>query len=470
MTNFTAPVLAGITSSIVSAVLSAIAHAISSGIASLASWAIGGLAHAASATTAVNLGSWFQGPWRAMLTVASLAALPLFIVGILEVLAHGEGVGGLLRVLGRLVLAGVGALVALALVQLLLGLVDVSCEVVEHTSGISISAALARLGTALGVTAVVGGGGVAAVGALLLALLAALAALVLWLELAMRTVLILVATAFLPLGLSGLLWPKTASWLRRLGEILTAIVISKLVIVVVLVLGAAALTNSTISLTTPGADIDAMVQGVAFLGLATLGLPIALRVVPFAAEAALSSGRGGVLVRSGAAASRMAASANSTSSLLRRTRGSGTSSTDGSEPSDPGSGSPGTGPGGGRGPAGGAPTGSPSGPHPAGGGPTPASSAATKATGGRGGAPGAASDGSGSRSPTRPTTTPAPAGAHGPIDRTTVDTASRIHTPSEPVPSSSATPRPTERPTALPSTPTTRPAPTVRTRPAGGMS
>jgi len=32
------------------------------------------------------------------------------------------------------------------------------------------------------------------------------------------------------------LWPKTASWLRRLGEILTAIAISKLVIIVVLVL------------------------------------------------------------------------------------------------------------------------------------------------------------------------------------------------------------------------------------------
>jgi len=50
-----------------------------------------------------------------------------------------------------------------------------------------------------------------------------------------------------------------------------------------------------------------MVNGVAFLGLATLGLPIALRVVPFAAEAALSPGRGVLLVRSGYAASRLAA-------------------------------------------------------------------------------------------------------------------------------------------------------------------
>ena len=225
----------------------------------------------------------------------------------------------------------------------MLSLVDVSCEVVEHASGISIAAALARLGTALGVTAAVGGGAAAAIGALLLALLAALAALVLWIELAMRTVLILVTTAFLPLGLSGLLWPKTASWLRRLGEILTAIAISKLVIVVVLVLGAAALTNSPISLTSPGSDLDAMVSGVAFLGLATLGLPMALRVVPFAAEAALGAGRGGALVRSGyRTASRFATGADSTSTLVRRVRPSGSSGTDGDgSPPPPPSAAPG---------------------------------------------------------------------------------------------------------------------------------
>ncbi len=352
------PLLAGITSSIVSAVLSAIAHAARSGITSLASWAIGGLTHAAVSTTAVNLHSWFEGPWRAMLTVASLAALPLFLAGVLESLSHGEGVGGLARVLGRLVLAGVGSLLALALVQLLLGLVDVSCEVVEHTSGISLSAALARLGTALGVTTALGGGAVATTGAVLLALLAALAALVLWLELAMRTVLVLVATAFLPLGLSGLLWPKTASWLRRLGEILTAIAVSKLVIIVVLVLGAAALTRSSFSLTTPGSDIDAMVNGVAFLGLATLGLPIALRVVPFAAEAALSPGRGGVLVRSGYAASRLAAGASSTSTLVRRVGGAGSSGR-----GDASGGAPGTAGPSGKGPR---PTPPSGGPRPAG--------------------------------------------------------------------------------------------------------
>ncbi len=77
--------------------------------------------------------------------------------------------------LGRLALAGVGSVVALALVQLLLGLVDLACGLIEHGSGISMGAALSRLGTALGLSAVAGGGVVAAVEVVLLALVGALA-------------------------------------------------------------------------------------------------------------------------------------------------------------------------------------------------------------------------------------------------------------------------------------------------------
>jgi len=410
-----APLLAGIVTSVVSSVLSALARGFTSGITSLASWAIGGLAHAASATTAINLNTWFQGPWRAMTAVAVLAAVPLFLAGVLESLVHGEGVGGLGRVVGRLLAASFGSVIALGLVQLLLSLVDVSCELVERGSGISMSAALARLGIALGVTALARGGTAAAIGALLLAIIAALAALVLWLELAMRSVLILVATAFLPLGLAGLLWPRTASWLRRIGEILAAIAISKLVIVVVLILGAAALTASPIALNTPGADIDAMVQGVAFLGLATLGLPIALRVVPFAAEAALSPGRGGMLLRGGYGASRLAAGVNSTSTLLNRVRGHGKSDSAEGSGGESSSGSPG----GSAGPRpGGGSTGGPSngsrGPRPggapAGGAATPPSSGPASSGPASSGPASAASKGAGS-APQRPAS---PAGGSAP--------------------------------------------------------
>ena len=386
----TPPLLAGIVTSVVSSVLSALARGFTSGITSLASWAIGGLAHAASATTAINLNTWFQGPWRAMIAVAVLAAVPLFLAGVLDSLLHGEGVAGLFRVVGRLLLAAFGSVVALGLVQLLLSLVDVACELVERGSGISMSAALARLGIALGVTAVAPGGTALVIGELLLAVIAAIAALVLWIELAMRSVLLLIATAFLPLGLSGLLWPRTASWLRRIGEILTAIAISKLVIVVVLVLGAAALTSSPISLNTPGADIDAMVQGVAFLALATFGLPIALRVVPLAAEAALSPGRGSVLARAGYGASRLAGGVNSTSTLVNRARKRAESNSSGGAED---TGSSGTSPNGPTGPRPGAgPSGPPGSPRPPRPGGTPSSGTGTSPSSARGTGSSGASD------------------------------------------------------------------------------
>jgi type IV secretion system protein TrbL len=306
------------------AVLSAMAHAISAGVVSLAAWAIGGLTHAATATSAVTLDTWFKGPWRAMVSVAGLVAIPLFLIGVVSALLRGEGAGAMAKVLGRLLGAAVGGVLALAGVELLLALVDVSCQIVEHVSGVSLASALARLGVALGVTGAVGGPQTAGIGAIVLALLAALGALVLWLELVVRGALLLVAAAFIPLALAGMLWPATASWMRRLAEVIAAVAVSKLVIVVVLILGAAALTASPLSISTPGADLDAVVSGVAFLAIATLGLPMALRLVPMASEAALGAGLGAVLVRRGLRAPTTASRHMSAArGLLHQVNGSG---------------------------------------------------------------------------------------------------------------------------------------------------
>lgn len=282
--------------SIGAGIVSAVTSAIGSGIVSLSAWALGGLTHAATATTTPQLSTWFQGPWRAMLAVGAVVAVPLFLVGVLSALVRGGGPSGVARVLGRLLGAVAGVVLALGLVQLALVLVDYCCHVVEDGSGVSLAAALSRIGLALGIAG--GPGGAAGIAAVLLALLAGICALVLWLELALRSALIVLGTAFLPLGLAGLLWPASATWLRRMAESLGAVIASKLVIVVVLVLGAAALSASPISLGTPGADVDSMVEAIAFLALATFGLPIALRFVPLAAEASLHAGSARAALRS----------------------------------------------------------------------------------------------------------------------------------------------------------------------------
>lgn len=316
------PSASSIAADVVRDLLGALARALDAGIVSVAAWAIGGLTHAATATTTVTLDTWFRGPWRAMVSVAAIVAVPLFFIAVLSVLLRGEGPAGLARVLGRLLAASVGAVLALAGVELLLALVDVACAVVEHVSGVSLAGALARLGTALGVTGAVAGPPATGIGAVILAVLAALGALVVWLELAVRSALVVVAVAFLPLGLAGLLWPATSSWLRRLAEVITAVAVSKLVIVVVLILGAAALSASPLSLDHPGADLDAMVSGVAFLAIATLGLPMALRLVPMATEAAVGAGLGAVFVRKALRApTRVPAHVGAVSGVLRSVNG-----------------------------------------------------------------------------------------------------------------------------------------------------
>jgi len=312
--------------SIAGDIVSAFARTIGGGIVALADWALGALTHAATATTEPSFDSWFAGPWRAMLAVAGVVAVPLLLVATVSALVRGEGPGGVVRILGRLGLATVGMVLALGLVRLTLGLVDEACGLVEGLSGVSLAGALARLGVALGLGAAAGGPSVGAAGTILLALVAGIAAFVLWVELALRTALLVVATAFLPLGLAGLVWPATAGWARRLGEVIVAVAASKLVIVVVLVLGAAALSTGPLSVNAPGASLDVIVQGVAFLGLATFGLPMALRLVPVAAEAAIHAGRGAGAARAVASAPRRVSSGlSTTASVLARVNSSSSS-------------------------------------------------------------------------------------------------------------------------------------------------
>ena len=90
--------------------------------------------------------------------------------------------------------------------------------------------------------------------------MAGVAAFILWLELAVRSALLALAVVFLPLALAGLLWPTTAGWLKRVGEVVGAIAVSKLVIVVTLappVCPARPVAGAVTSATDERATIDA---------------------------------------------------------------------------------------------------------------------------------------------------------------------------------------------------------------------
>jgi hypothetical protein len=310
--------IASIPGDIAQAGVSAVASFFADFVSGFVRWAMAGVAQAMGATTDLDLTSgWFQGPWASMVSVAGVLAVPLFLAGVAQVILRGEGPGGLARLLGRLAAAAAGTMVALACVRLVLALVDYACALVEQAAGGPVRGVVGHLGEAFTATDPTTG----AAGALVLAVVAGVAAFILWLELAVRSALLALAVVFLPLALAGLLWPATAGWLRRMGEVVGAIAVSKLVIVVTLALAAGAL-GSKLQVSTPGPDISDLVLATAFLILATLGLPIALRLVPVAVAAAELSGRGSPLILRGGL---LASEVSSRRALARQLSGSSSS-------------------------------------------------------------------------------------------------------------------------------------------------
>jgi hypothetical protein len=311
-------VTASIPGDIAQAGVSALASFFGDFVSGFVKWAMAGVAHAMTATTDLNLTSgWLQGPWASMASVAGVLAVPMFLAGVVQVVVRGEGPGGLVRLLGRLAAAAMGTMLALACVRLVLALVDYACAIVEQAAGGSVNGVVGHLGEALSAAGTTSG----AAGSLVLAIVAGVAAFILWLELAVRSALLALAVVFLPLALAGLLWPTTAGWLKRMGEVVGAIAVSKLVIVVTLALAAGAL-GSKLAVATPGADVSDLVLGTAFLILATLGLPVALRLVPLAVAAAELSGRGSPFILRGGI---VAAEVSSRRALTRQLGGSSSS-------------------------------------------------------------------------------------------------------------------------------------------------
>ena len=279
---------------IVGSLLSAIGRALTGGVQSLASSMFDHMTAALVATTSVHLDGWFTGPWRAMLAVAAVFALPLLLVGVATEVLAGRPGAALRRGVLLPLLVGPLLLAARAVLDLVLALVNGACALVVQV-GVGGSAgyghALDRMRSLLGVadgplSASAPGGGV---GLLFVVLIAGLLAFVIWIELACRAALVLLLAAFVPLALAGLFWSGTARWTRRLIEVLAAVVLAQLVITVVMVLAAAALAHPANGV---AGGVDDLAVGLALLFLGSLGLPLTFRIVPHVVEAAVVAGGG----------------------------------------------------------------------------------------------------------------------------------------------------------------------------------
>ena len=276
----------------VGALVSALSRAVTGGAQSLASAMFAHMTDALVATTQVRLDGWFTGPWRAMVAVAGMLALPILLCGVAQEVLAGRPGQAMRRGLLLPLAVGPALLVARAALGLVLLVVDASCALLVRVAlggPAGFASSLDHLRAVLGVTPGPLGPAAAGVGLLVVLLVVAVLAFVIWVELACRAALVLLLAAMVPLALAGLFWRATERWTRRLLEVLAAVVLSQLVITTVMVLAAAALADPGRGL---AAGIDGVAVGLALLFLGSLGLPMTFRMLPHVAEAAVVVGGG----------------------------------------------------------------------------------------------------------------------------------------------------------------------------------
>ncbi len=253
-------------------------------------------------TTEVNLDQqWFTDHVGPMKDLAAAILLPLVLVGLIGAVIHRD-FGRLARAAGVYVpVALVGGALAVELTNIALRVTDeLTHAAVPSMTASTDGAVHALLGAAGSLTTplTAGAGGLLTVVVLLLLLAGAV---FIWIELLIRSAAIYVVVLFLPIGLSGLVWPATARWTRRLVESLVALILSKFVIVVVISLGASMIADA--AKRSAADQLNPLMVGATLLLLAAFAPFALLRLIPIA-EAGLIGHFEGMERRPVAAAAR----------------------------------------------------------------------------------------------------------------------------------------------------------------------
>lgn len=282
---------------------------ISQWVASGAEYLLGQIGAVLVSTTTVDLGAtWFRTHYGQMTALAGVVILPLVLVSTLQAVLR-QNPGQLVRTfLVQLPLALLLGVVAIQVVILSLSATDAMSDAVAGGSGADVTHLLS--GVTTGLVAATADPTIAGFVLLLVALLIAFAAFVLWLELLIRAAAVYVAVLFLPLALATLVWPAVSHWCRRLVETLGALILSKFVIVATLSLAAGAVSSGTAGGGAHGSGFSAVLAGGALLIMGTF-VPFAiLRLIP-AVEAGAVGHLEGLRQRGTAAVTRPARTAAS---------------------------------------------------------------------------------------------------------------------------------------------------------------
>ena len=288
-------------------VFASVARSFADAAQSATSWLWGQL----SAATAVELGgTGFDTLLGVVAAIAGTVAVALFVLQVAQSALRRDP-GGLGRAVRGLFVAFLAGGVAVAVVNLLLAATDALCNGVTEVALGTDPTGLGQLVLGSAATATLAGmvsGAGGAAGVLLLALAILAAVVIVYLALVVRKVLIVITAVFAPLAFAGSLADITAGWVRRWVEVTVALVVSKLVLVLIFVVGYFMLVQGA-GQAGPGVgqQVTQVVAGVIVLALAGFAPWLALRVVHFTGDhaqqlhAMASASTGGAM-----AASRMA--------------------------------------------------------------------------------------------------------------------------------------------------------------------
>jgi len=277
---------------------------VTSWVTNAAVWVTGKVGGLIDATATPDVqADWFAGQYRSMMAVAGLLALPMLLLAVIQAVWRQDLWILLRSALGYLPMAFILAGAAIVATQLLVSVTDgLSATVVQGLGGGSGNL-LQSVGdaykNALNDTSA---GAVPLFGVFLGAIILAIGAFVLWLEMVIRDAAIYVALFFLPLTFVAMIWPATSRWARRLVEFLVAVILAKFVIIAILGLASAAITQTSLAQPGDGSVFERMIAGAALLVLAAWSPFGLMRLIPMM-EVAAGSVVGQRAAMSGAAGS-----------------------------------------------------------------------------------------------------------------------------------------------------------------------
>lgn len=239
-----------------------------------------------SGATAISLtGPTFGKDLAIVTTLAVVVATGLFVIQVIASVLRRDP-SGLARAIKGLLVAFVGSVAAIAVTTLLLAAVDsLSAGFVAVATGDSVQQMGSAILSATAITAIAN----PAV-ALLLALVVLAAVMFVWGAMMIRKLLIIVAAVFAPLAFAGATSDISTSWVRKWIETMVALIVSKLILVIIFVIGLGVLTdglgevNGTGTAASATQSITQTIIGVLILMMAGFAPWLAIRLVHFGGE------------------------------------------------------------------------------------------------------------------------------------------------------------------------------------------